>query len=166
MTDIAIVWDEALLEGDFVMAGSDLRQDQGLEIAVIISLMTDRLANADDVIPDGTTDRRGWWGDLPLASGGAGGTVPQPDDLIGSRLWLLSRAKMTPQTLTLAQQYCQEALQWLVDDGVAAEVDVETSWIATGQMGIAITIARQVPGGAPVNQSFNLAWSMTLGMQG
>lgn len=83
--------------------------------AVMISLFTWRRANPDDDLPDGGS-RMGWWGDgFPVVA----------NDRIGSRLWLLSRAKIVPETLTRAKAYAEEALQWLVDDGVAARVLVE-----------------------------------------
>lgn len=42
----------------------------------------------------------------------------------GSRLHLLQRAKNTEQTAALAEEYCKEALQWLIDTGRATRIDV------------------------------------------
>lgn len=81
--------------------------------AVIISLFTWRRANPDDELPG--DQRMGWWGDNYL---------PNQNDKIGSRLWLLARAKITEKTIVEAQEYANEALQWMVEDGVAARVDV------------------------------------------
>ena len=83
--------------------------------AVIVSLFTWRRANADDVLPDPLGFRMGWWGDS---------YPPVANDRIGSRLWLLSRAKLTDTTAHRAMDYAREALQWLIEDGVAARVDV------------------------------------------
>jgi phage gp46-like protein len=44
---------------DVRLDGGDLSTDDGLETAVLLSLITDRRAEADDVLPDGGTDRRG-----------------------------------------------------------------------------------------------------------
>ena len=82
--------------------------------AVLISLFTWRRAQPADVLPAG--DRFGWWGDSFAAV---------PGDRIGSRLWLLSRAKLLPETAAQAKEYARESLQWLLDDGVAAKVEVE-----------------------------------------
>lgn len=83
--------------------------------AVLISLFTWRRANADDTLPNPKGFRMGWWGD----------TYPAvANDRIGSRLWLLARAKLTPTTVQRAQDYAEEALQWLIDDGVAARIAV------------------------------------------
>ena len=45
----------------------------------------------------------------------------------GSRLYLLKRAKLTPQTAALAVDYCKEALQWMLDAGRATAVDVQAA---------------------------------------
>jgi len=118
--DIRINWDEDYLEGDFVFDTDlqDLESDEGLETAVLISLFTDQRAKDDDILPDDRSDdKRGWWGDLvsPFADG----------DQIGSRLWLLERSKTTPSVLQKAKQYVTEALQWMVEDGVASKVEIE-----------------------------------------
>ncbi len=118
--DIQINWDADLREGDLSFDDSiqDLESDESLETAVIISLFTDRRAKVDDVLPDpGNLDKRGWWGDLP-----------SPDvegDQIGSRLWLLDRSKTLEDALVKAKKYTKESLQWLVDDKVAAKIEVE-----------------------------------------
>lgn len=46
----------------------------------------------------------------------------RPD--FGSRLHLLHRAKLTPSTINLAEGYCREALQWLIDSGKASGISV------------------------------------------
>ena len=118
--DIRIAWDTDLQEGDFIFDDSigDLESDEGLETAVFISIFTDKRAKVDDVLPDSSNpDRRGWWGDLAL-----------PDvegDQIGSRLWLLSRAKTVENILVRAKEYVEESLQWLIDDGVVVKIEVE-----------------------------------------
>jgi len=119
--DIRISWDIGLMEGDFIFdeAIQDLEGDEGLETAVIISLFSDRRAKPDDILPDpNNTDLRGWWGDLtgPFVAG----------DQIGSRLWLLSREKTLNSVLVRAKQYAEEALQWMIEDGVAVKIEVET----------------------------------------
>lgn len=88
-----------------------LEFDEGLETAVVISLFTDRRAEPGDI--ENPEERRGWWGD----------TFPSvPEDKIGSRLWLLGRAKTTEETLELAKLYDEEALAWMLEDRVASFV--------------------------------------------
>ena len=93
----------------------DLAEDNGLRTALVVSLGTDRRALAGDILPDNTTDRRGWWADTYNERSG---------DLIGCRLWLLWREKILPETLRRAEDYAREGLQWLVEDKIAVRVDV------------------------------------------
>ena len=116
INDIRITWDVELMEGDFNFDTDiqDLEASTGLQTAVIMSLFTDRRAKADDILPDSNNpDRRGWWGDL---------ISDVEDDQIGSRLWLLDREKTTESVLIRAKEYAEEALQWLITDGVAVKV--------------------------------------------
>lgn len=113
------------------LAGGDLATDSGLHAAVFVSLFTDRRASADDAIPDGTDNRRGWWAD---------GWPEIPGDLVGSRLWLLAREKQLPDVLQRARTYAEEALAWLVEDGVAATVAVTAEWAAAGILGLHVVI--------------------------
>lgn len=122
MSDISTIWAPTLSRGDWVVAGPQLQSGNDLTTAILISLFTDRIAASDDAIPDGTNDPRGWWGD--------DAALP-----IGSRLWLLNRAKQTTDTLSLAQGYIAEALQWLIDDGVVASFDIVTEWTRSGMLG-------------------------------
>jgi len=115
--DIKISWDDDLAEGDIQFDNGDLVREPGLETAVLMSLYTDRLADIDDVLPDSQSDdRRGWWGDLINNTN---------DDQIGSRLWLLERATTTTETLVDAKFYIEECLQWMIDDGVCQDIEVE-----------------------------------------
>lgn len=99
--------------------------------AVLISLFTWRRANPDDELPGG--DKYGWWGD----------SFPQiANDRIGSRLWLLLRSKLTNQTVIQAREYAEEALQWLIDDGVAASISVVAERLSLESLALGITIVR------------------------
>ncbi|WP_027813322.1 phage GP46 family protein [Burkholderia cenocepacia] len=128
MPDLTLSWDSATNHADWVLAGADLATGNDLASAVLISIFTDREASADDVIPDGSTDRRGWWADEE---------VP-----IGSRMWLLKRAKQSTQTAQRAYDYLAEALQWLIDDGVAGRIEITTQWVRRGTLGARIVVIK------------------------
>jgi phage gp46-like protein len=146
MSDIALRWGTAA--ADVVVDDNDLLLDDGLDTAVIASLFTDRRAEDSDILPDGHTDRRGWWGD---------GLPTVPNDKFGSRLWLLSREKQVPSVLERAKEYALEALQWLIEDKVAASVDVTTEFTKPGMLGIQIVIQR--PQGPPAQFKFFYVWA-------
>ena len=151
MTDIALRQiDLPVLAFDLALAGPDLATDGGLATAVIVSLFTDARARADDELP-APGDRRGWWGDaLPAVEG----------DQIGSRLWLLARAKFTAANVERARAYAVEALAWLKTDGIAARTDVEAEGLRPGVLALAVTIAR--PAG-PGRLRFDFVWDATAG---
>lgn len=113
---------------DWAIKDHDLAPDDGLETAVILSLFTDRRARQDDPLPDGSEDRRGWWADAyhPAPLGAPPG---EGNDLIGSRLWLLEREKDTQEVVNRARDYAEEALQWLVEDGIAEQIEVMAGWV-------------------------------------
>lgn len=99
--------------------------------SIIISLFTWRRANPDDELPG--TNKYGWWGDT---------TANVTNDRIGSRLWLLSRSKLTTETVQKAKEYAEEALQWLIDDGVAASVQVQSERQDIDRLALGIVIVR------------------------
>lgn len=143
MSDITIVWNLATQTGDFAISGADLLTGDDLATSVLISILTDRVALPDDKIPDGTDDPRGWWAD-------------DAADLIGSRLWLLARSKQTASVLGAARDYLVESLQWLIDDGVAASVDVYVEWTRAGMLGTQISVNRT--DGTTAAMNFAFAW--------
>ncbi|MBC06365.1 phage GP46 family protein [Thalassospira sp.] len=145
--DVLIAFDDKLLIGDIKTVAGDLETDPSLRTAVVISIFTDALANPDDELPAGETDRRGWWGDL----------LPEVEgDKIGSRRWLYVREKQSPETAEKIREADQEALQWLIDDGIAASVSVTTEWIERGVLAEEIKITK--PDGDQVNWRFNQLW--------
>jgi phage gp46-like protein len=135
--------------GDIVVGATDLERDDGLETAVIISLFTDRRAEPDQVPPElPSDDLRGWWGDV----------APQVEgDQTGSLLWLLYREKQTNQTLARAQQYAEEALEWIVEDQIAERVTVAASYYAVGWLLLVIDIYR--PTGEVVRYRYGYEWT-------
>jgi phage gp46-like protein len=152
MTDLALNWDPGNQRADMAVAGGDLAVDEGLRTAVIISLLTDRRAPSDAVPPDGSGDRRGWWGDLPFDAPDA----PPAGDQIGSLLWLLSREKQIPETARRAEGYAREALQWMIDDGVASAVDALATFPRLGWMQLLVTIWR-----GDASETFDVMWRMS-----
>ncbi|WP_110947409.1 phage GP46 family protein [Pseudomonas bohemica] len=145
MSDITTTWIVKSGRGDWSVTGGALDSGNDLATAVLISLFTDRQADNDDDIPDGSTDRRGWWGDL------------DEDVHIGSRLWLLDRAKLTQKNANLAQVYIKECLQWILDDEVAAGITVGTAIVGQNRLNVIVTITRSDGTNLPLKYSW--VWS-------
>ena len=109
----------------------DLVVPEPLVRAVFVSLFTWRRAADDDALPG--DELMGWWGDTYADVAG---------DRIGSRLWLLWRETLTADTLARARDYATEALQWLLDDGVATSVQVTTQRVGLTALALNCQITR------------------------
>lgn len=131
---------------DLIVDKGDLISDDGLRTAVLISLFTDRRVSAEE-LPPGETNRRGWWADS---------IAEEPGDQIGSKLWLLEREKQTSEVLERAREYAEEALQWMIEDSVAASVSVATSYPARGILRIEVEITR--PNKETASLAYDYAW--------
>ena len=129
MTDLALTWNNRLGSGDLCVVGADLLADDTLETAIVISLFTDARIREDE-LPPGHTWRRGWWGDA----------VEDEPDITGSKLWTLRREKATQEILVRARGYIREALQWMIRDGVAVSLNIQTDYVRPGVMQILIEV--------------------------
>lgn len=122
-------------------------QNIDLPRAVLISLFTWRRANADDITEG---QKMGYWGDVV--------EPPAVNDKIGSRLWLLSREKLTNSVFNRAREYALEALQWLIDDGIASRVDVLAERYGVDGLALQCTIYRA--DGRKITLRFNDVWEV------
>lgn len=148
MSDLRSVFVDMDRGADLALEQFALATDDGLETAVILSLFTDARAADDDTLPLGQSDRRGWWGDA---------YPPVAGDRIGSRLWLLRASKQLQASLTAAKEYAEQALAWLVTDGAARRVEVETFVARDEVMGMIVRIYR--PDGSVVPIRFETLWN-------
>ncbi|HCN2736281.1 TPA: phage GP46 family protein, partial [Escherichia coli] len=96
-------------------------------------------------LPDGSDNRRGWWGDS------------YRDRPIGSRLWLLSREKATPDTLERARGYAEEALEWLKTAGRVSAINVRAEQLHQGWL--YLYIALTLPDGSVIPYEFKAAFN-------
>lgn len=119
---IRLVYDPETFEADLGRADDGgVEEGRELETAVLISLLTDRRVSESEV-PEGQS-RAGWWGDA---------YADEEGDEIGSRLWLLERGTDVPDAPVRAAAYAREALRWLVDDGLATDVDATARRLRPG----------------------------------
>ena len=144
MSDVALEYSGESF--DIKIVKNDLKLDEGLQTAVIISLFTDKRCRVEE-LNAGETDRAGWWGDMFADLEG---------DQIGSKLWLLRREKQVPATLVRYEEYAKESLQWLIDDKIATAVTATASFPERGRVDLEIGIQR--PQGA-VSFKYSLSWN-------
>ncbi|WP_022940105.1 phage GP46 family protein [Psychromonas hadalis] len=88
--------------------------ENGLKHAVLQSLLNWEKAQNNDPL-DEDQDKQGWWASEFVQA-------------VGCRDWTLARAKQTPDTLNRAKRYTEQALQWLIDEKVATQIDVNVSF--------------------------------------
>lgn len=144
------VADWAIASGEPLNIGG-LAAQAGLETAVTIALFTDKALPPTHplayLVTDG--DFRGWWGD-------AFARTDLGEGPLGSWLWVLERAPLTPEIARYAQQFALDALAPLQQQG--AVVRIAASATISGQ---SLLLAVQLYGrdGAKVyDRQFDLLW--------
>jgi phage gp46-like protein len=129
MLDIALRPD-ASRRLDLAIEGRDLALDRTPVTTMLLAIGCERRALPDDVLPGapapaGFGDRRGWVGDALDAVGRR----------LGSRLWLLIRAKETDETRRRAERYAAEALARLREER-GLVVSVQAAWARRGVLAL------------------------------
>ncbi|KFB95910.1 gp46 family phage protein [Trabulsiella guamensis ATCC 49490] len=109
---IGIHWNNQLSQGEITVTHDGLSRDDGLVTLVLICLFTDARADADDIIPDGSGDPRGWPGDT------------FSDAPWGSKLWLLDREKLTGSVRQRVEDYASLSMEPLLRAGYARSATV------------------------------------------
>lgn len=147
MSDIAIEYKSQIKEYDISILNGDLKECDDLDSAVIISLFTWARASAGEV--DENAPRFGWFGDKIDADS---------TDSTGSKLYLLKRKKITNQTIMDAREYIEQALQWMIEDGVATEIKAEVERNAS-DVNRVDALVQIVRGDRSRTMKFNDLWS-------
>jgi phage gp46-like protein len=137
VTNLRGIWADWLLKPD-----NTLDESEELANIVKVALLTFGWADTDDILPDpDSTDRCGWWGDFDAETIWDGWPI-------GAKIWLLSRAKITPAeakegaTLTRAEQYCRIALQPMIDKQLCSHIDVVATRVSVERIDVAIQVYR------------------------
>ncbi len=130
---------------DVVIENGDLKPDNGLQTAALISLFSDKRVTLEE-LPAGESDRRGWWADLE--------SDPQ-DDEIGSKLWRLETGgKVSNATAVELESILRDAFNWMLDDGLASVLEVSAARTGTNRIEGSVLIFR--PNGSNIPLKF--AW--------
>jgi phage gp46-like protein len=150
--DIKFIYNAETGFGDIAVAGRDLVRDDGLETAILVSLFTFQRADSEDNLPNENVDNtyQGWWADEPSLQ------IVNPIH-IGSKLWLLGRTKFTQNITAFAEEFCEDALNWLITDGVASAVNVTATRAASQTLDLTIEIYKPV-GTTPLTFRYFYNW--------
>ncbi|QIG93800.1 MULTISPECIES: phage GP46 family protein [Bradyrhizobium] len=133
-----------------------LDDSQALATAVCVALGTNALAAPDDVLPDpDSNDRCGWWGDLDAELIWNGWPI-------GSKLWLLRRAKINPasaregSTVMMVENYIRVAMQPFVDRKVCSSFDVWVNRVDTQRIDALLRVYRGPA--QPIDLRYEVLW--------
>lgn len=127
---IGLSWQNLLSRGDITVQHDGLSLDDGLVTLVLICLFTDTRADADDEIPDGSGDPRGWPGDT------------FSDSPWGSKLWLLEREKLTEAIRLRVEDYAILSMQPLLRAGYARNATVTATIATSDRINFIVTLSR------------------------
>src|SRR5262252_338919 len=118
--------------------------DEREELAnyVKVALMTERLADPQEVLPDpDSDDRRGWWADMDAAPIWRGWQI-------GTKNWLLTRDKIADSvawegdTTVRAEDYTRESLQPLIDMKLCSGINVQAARTDVSRIDVLVTVYR------------------------
>lgn len=98
---------------DLVVKNGEIQTDKSLKSAVLVSLFTDARCEKTE-LPKGEFSQRGYFGDAIFK------------EETGSKLWFLNRSKYTNDTLIKAKEYAKSSLDWIVSDGLAKDIKVDS----------------------------------------
>lgn len=127
-----------------------LEIEEGLTTAALLTVFTWAPATAEEIRAAGLEEQLGWWGDAETQRA-------EGERIIGSKLWLLSRASTRLSNLRKAEEYVRQAFAWWIEEGLAESVEVTASRPRPGWLGLNIEINRPEKGDAAVA----FLWQMT-----
>lgn len=131
---------------DLAVSNNTLDTIDGFETAIIVSLLSDARAPSSSV--QTPSRRRGWVGNILTAASGRE---------LGSRLWLFSQSRLTDEILNDLAIAAQEALDWMIEDGIAKSVAATV--LKNDLRGVTVTIVITTIEGK--EQRYAILWRQT-----
>ena len=107
----------------------DIETEDFFDTSILMSLFCERRASANEMPV--SHYRRGWIGNEST-----------PSFEIGSKVWLFEQSRLTRSTLNGINSVVKEALQWMIDDGIALEISVSSELSQNNSIAIEVTISR------------------------
>lgn len=153
MSDIALTArQDGSFDLDFDEKSKDLVLSDSLYNAVAISIGTyarDRNLKPNSAVLDPQIG--GWWAD-----------ALDPLGTLGGYLYEAYPGKLSQETLSKVKELVAEALQWMLDDGVAKSVKCEVT--ANENDIVSISVAIEKPDGTTDDYKYELNWTATNGI--
>jgi phage gp46-like protein len=134
--DVALQYDPVTGCCDVAFDGRDFALDDTPASAMLFSILADRRARPDDVLPDTVPDYTAP-STLMARRGSPTDCLDPNGNFTGSRFWLFSRAKATEQTRQGIETAVAESVEWLETVRNLA-VQVTVRWVKPGWAGIRV----------------------------
>jgi phage gp46-like protein len=129
---------------DWSIKDKSLETVDGLQTAIDVSIVSDQRAS-DTQVSD-PSKARGFIGDVVRGF------------LFGSLLWLLEQSQANTKTANAGEDHIRNGLFWMIEDGLATTIDVESEISAQG---IAWPIIIATPSGGRISRTVKL-WRNTI----
>jgi len=130
----------------------DFRVTDGLENSVILSLGTfSRDSSLDNVKCNIKAAKGGWWAD----------SLDEKNGELGSRLYESIPGKSVDESSRVAEKLAADALQWMIDDGIASSVNCAANFVENV---IVLRISIRKPDGDENTFAYELNWEATSGI--
>lgn len=144
MEDIALNNDSGFY--DISITDGDFTASDGLDTAIIVSLVTDKRAAQSEIQQPEL--RRGWIGNEQN---------DDPDFQLGSKLWLLDQSRSNQDTLNRANDFIRDCFSWMFDDSLIKDLIVTGTLVSTN---IIMSVTFKRFDNTVLNKQFSL-WNNT-----
>ena len=143
-TDVALNANKGYYDFDWTESG-DISTEQSLDTYILMCLFEEVRATPAE-IPESNL-RRGW-----------AGNESTPGFEQGSKAWQFGQERVTGTVLAELGVVIRNSLQPLLDEGIAASVEVETPFLQNGKVCVFINLGRD---GSRVDRRFFELWDNT-----
>lgn len=138
-----LIYEDDIDKQSFGLCDISFSAGNTLTSAVLMSIFSWRRGASNEI--DDAGNRYGWWADTPQRK-------------LGSKFWLLRRTSITPVILQKAKEYCQEALSWMIEDGLCKAITVDAKQNQKQPDGIQVLIRMYKNDGTTQTETFENLW--------
>jgi phage gp46-like protein len=141
---INLYYENDLDKQSFGLCDISFTRGNTLTSAVLMSIFSWRRGAKEEV--DDELLRYGWWADASNSR------------KLGSKLWLLRRVSITPAIMQRAKEYIEEALQWMIDDGICKTITATVQRTSKMPDAIQVRIVIYKNDGTQQIETFDQLW--------
>lgn len=143
-TDVILNTDKGYYDFEWLESG-DISTDQTMDTSILMSIFEEVRASSNE-IPQ-SNRRRGWIGNEST-----------PGFEQGSKTWEFEQERITGTILAELGVIVRNSLQWMIDDDIVKNVEVEQPFLSNGKVCVYINFGRD---GSKVDHRFYELWENT-----